>query len=287
MTTEHHFDKLVAAVTQALGPQTPLELRGEWPEDGGDNTPANTAEWRWQGHDVFVHAHDPLAHDEVAYDGLRLEVLVVITAVDPHTDFTDLAADDQPHVQQEQRQDALEQVEVQSADGLEPFRPSRPADGHTAQQQGHTLAQERFVRQGPPVSVPVNPSGQHNAHQRHAQGVGQADQIGHPVALGRVELKQALANGKACGLQKEIEAALNAARAHVGKGVGHQVTDGQHEQQDGQDLVDQAAKGLAAPGVDLRRSPPPSPSHRGSPPPCEFIPACMPPRPSPATTTTF
>ena len=69
MTTDHHFDKLVAAVTHALGPQTPLELRGEWPEDGGDNTPANTAEWRWQGHDVFVHAHDPLAHDEVAYDG--------------------------------------------------------------------------------------------------------------------------------------------------------------------------------------------------------------------------
>ncbi len=92
MTTENHFDKLVTAVTQALGPQTPLELRGEWPENGGDNTPANTAEWRWQGHDVFVHAHDPLAHDEVAYDGLRLEILVVITAVDPHTDFSDLAA---------------------------------------------------------------------------------------------------------------------------------------------------------------------------------------------------
>ena len=92
MTTENHFAKLVAAVTHALGPQTPLELRGEWPEDGGDNTPANTAEWRWQGHDVFVHVHDPLAHDEVAYIGLRLEILVVITAVDPHSDFTDLAA---------------------------------------------------------------------------------------------------------------------------------------------------------------------------------------------------
>ena len=92
MTTENHFDKLVAAVTHKLGPQTPLELRGEWPGDDGDNTPANTAEWRWQGHDVFVHAHDPLAHDEVAYVGLRLEILVVITAVDPHTDFTDLAA---------------------------------------------------------------------------------------------------------------------------------------------------------------------------------------------------
>jgi hypothetical protein len=92
MTTDDRFSELVVAVTHALGPQTPLELRGEWPEDGGDNTPANTAEWRWQGHDVFVHAHDPLAHDEVAYDGLRLEVLVVITAVDPHSDFTDLAA---------------------------------------------------------------------------------------------------------------------------------------------------------------------------------------------------
>ena len=92
MTTDDRFRQLVVAVTHALGPQTPLELRGEWPEDGGDNTPANTAEWRWQGHDVFVHAHDPLAHDEVAYDGLRLEVLVVITAVDPHSDFTDLAA---------------------------------------------------------------------------------------------------------------------------------------------------------------------------------------------------
>ena len=92
MTTDDRFSELVVAVTHALGPQTPLKLRGEWPEDGGDNTPANTAEWRWQGHDVFVHAHDPLAHDEVAYVGLRLEILVVITAVDPHSDFTDLAA---------------------------------------------------------------------------------------------------------------------------------------------------------------------------------------------------
>ena len=92
MTTESLFDKLVAAVTHKLGPQTPLELRGEWPEDGSDNTPANTAEWRWQGHDVFVHAHDPLAHNEVAYDGFQLELLVVITSVDPHADFTDLVA---------------------------------------------------------------------------------------------------------------------------------------------------------------------------------------------------
>lgn len=92
MTTENHFDKLVAAVTHALGPQTPLELRGEWPDIGGDNTPANTAEWRWQGHDAFVHAHDPLAHDEVAYDGLRLEILVVITSVDSQANFSDLAA---------------------------------------------------------------------------------------------------------------------------------------------------------------------------------------------------
>lgn len=92
MTTENHFDKLVAAVTQALGPQTPLELRGEWPEDEDGDTATNTAEWRWQGHDVFVHAHDPLAHDEVAYDGLRLEILVVITSVDQQADFSDLAA---------------------------------------------------------------------------------------------------------------------------------------------------------------------------------------------------
>ena len=92
MTTGDRFSELVVAVTHALGPQTPLELRGEWPEDGGDNTPANTAEWRWQGRDVFVHAHDPLAHDDFAYDGLRLEILVVITSVDPRSDFTDLAA---------------------------------------------------------------------------------------------------------------------------------------------------------------------------------------------------
>jgi len=92
MTTDDRFSELVVAVTHALGPQTPLESRGEWPEDGGDNTPANTAEWRWQGHDVFVHAHDPLAHDDFAYDGLRLEILVVITSVDPQTDFSDLAA---------------------------------------------------------------------------------------------------------------------------------------------------------------------------------------------------
>lgn len=92
MTTDHHFDELVAAVTHKLGPQTPLELRGEWPDDDDGNTAANTAEWRWQGHDVFVHAHDPLAHDEVAYHGLGLEILVAITAVDPQRDFTDLAA---------------------------------------------------------------------------------------------------------------------------------------------------------------------------------------------------
>ena len=92
MTTGDRFSELVVAVTHALGPQTPLELRGGWPEDGGDNTPANTAEWRWQGRDVFVHAHDPLAHDDFAYDGLRLEILVVITSVDPQADFSDLAA---------------------------------------------------------------------------------------------------------------------------------------------------------------------------------------------------
>jgi hypothetical protein len=92
MTTDDRFRQLVVAVTHALGPQTPLELRGEWPEDGGDNTPANTAEWRWQGRDVFVHAHDPLAHDDFAYDGLRLEILVVITSVDSQADFSDLAA---------------------------------------------------------------------------------------------------------------------------------------------------------------------------------------------------
>jgi hypothetical protein len=92
MTTEDRFGELVAAVTHALGPQTPPETRGEWPDDDDGDTAANTAEWRWQGRDVFVHAHDPLAHDEVAYDGLRLEILVVITSVDPQADFSDLAA---------------------------------------------------------------------------------------------------------------------------------------------------------------------------------------------------
>ena len=41
MTTDQRFDKLVAAVTHKLGPQTPPELRGEWPEDGGDYSLAN------------------------------------------------------------------------------------------------------------------------------------------------------------------------------------------------------------------------------------------------------
>jgi len=92
MTTDH-FSELVAVVTQELGPQTPLESRSEWPTgDDYPKTPENTAEWRWRGHDVFVHVHDPLAHDDFAYIGLRIEMLVVITAVDPQIDFTDLAA---------------------------------------------------------------------------------------------------------------------------------------------------------------------------------------------------
>jgi hypothetical protein len=65
--------------------------------------------------------------------------------------------------------------------------------------------------------------------------------------LGRIKLKQAFANAKACGLQKEVKATLNATCAHVGKRVGHEVGQCQYQAHDGQYLVNQSTKRLGAP----------------------------------------
>jgi hypothetical protein len=75
------FEQLVRVTDDVLGPHLSEDARGEWPETESDDITANnTKEWVWHGNDVFARWFEK--SDE-------MELLVVITAVDPFVDFTD------------------------------------------------------------------------------------------------------------------------------------------------------------------------------------------------------
>ncbi len=83
-----------------------------------------------------------------------------------------------------------------------------------------------------------------------AQRVGQADQVRACVALGGVELEQALADRESGRLRQEVEPALDATRAHVGERVVDEIPARRDDEQHREDLVDQ--------GTELRAAPRPS-----------------------------
>jgi hypothetical protein len=75
------FGQLVHVTDDVLGPHMSEDARGEWPDnESNDITANNTKEWVWYGNDVFARLFETSD---------QMELLVVITAVDPFVDFTD------------------------------------------------------------------------------------------------------------------------------------------------------------------------------------------------------
>lgn len=76
------FDQLVRVTDRHLGPHVPAQQRDDWPEAElyGVNVD-NTIEWDWDGNQVFARWFEQ--DDE-------MELLAVITAVDPFVDFSDM-----------------------------------------------------------------------------------------------------------------------------------------------------------------------------------------------------
>jgi hypothetical protein len=75
------FEQLVRVTDDVIGPHMSEDARGEWPDPESTGvTSYNTEEWVWHGNDVFARWFEK--SDE-------MELLVVITAVDPFVDFTD------------------------------------------------------------------------------------------------------------------------------------------------------------------------------------------------------
>lgn len=75
------FDQLVRATDQHIGPHIPAHQRDEWPEaELYGVTFENTIEWSWNGNQAFARWFE---EDDA------MELLVVVTAVDPFVDFTD------------------------------------------------------------------------------------------------------------------------------------------------------------------------------------------------------
>lgn len=75
------FEQLVRATDQQIGPHVPADQRDEWPEaELYGVTFENTIEWAWNGNQAFARWFE---EDDT------MELLVVVTAVDPFVDFTD------------------------------------------------------------------------------------------------------------------------------------------------------------------------------------------------------
>ena len=68
-----------------------------------------------------------------------------------------------------------------------------------------------------------------------------------PIGLARVKAQQGFADVKAGGAGQEVEAALDATHTHVFQRVVGQYPHHQTDGGNGDDLVDQAPEGLAAP----------------------------------------
>ena len=70
---------------------------------------------------------------------------------------------DESHLEQEQRQDALEQAEEEWLDRRGAVRPARPADREPADQQHDAAAEEQLVREPAPGDRARDAAGQQDA----------------------------------------------------------------------------------------------------------------------------
>jgi len=75
------FEQLVRATDGQIGPHIPAHQRDEWPEaELYGVTFDNTIEWAWDGNQAFARWFE---EDDT------MELLVVVTSVDPFIDFTE------------------------------------------------------------------------------------------------------------------------------------------------------------------------------------------------------
>ncbi|MFM8969649.1 MAG: hypothetical protein ACKOI3_05370 [Actinomycetota bacterium] len=75
------FEQLVRATDGQIGPHIPAHQRDEWPEaELYGVTFDNTIEWAWDGNQAFARWFE---EDDT------MELLVVVTQVDPFVDFTE------------------------------------------------------------------------------------------------------------------------------------------------------------------------------------------------------
>ena len=78
---QQFFDQLVRATDGQIGPHIPAHQRDEWPEgELYGVTFDNTIEWAWDGNQAFARWFE---EDDT------MELLVVVTSVDPFIDFTE------------------------------------------------------------------------------------------------------------------------------------------------------------------------------------------------------
>ncbi|MFM8015909.1 MAG: hypothetical protein ACKPCO_07525 [Actinomycetota bacterium] len=78
---QRFFDQLVRATDGQIGPHIPAHQRDEWPEaELYGVTFDNTIEWAWDGNQAFARWFE---EDDT------MELLVVVTSVDPFIDFTE------------------------------------------------------------------------------------------------------------------------------------------------------------------------------------------------------
>jgi len=82
MNINDRFRQVIRVTDSLVGPHIPDDQRGEWPDaEAAGVTFDNTAEWRWESHDIFARRFDE--QDDV-------ELLIVITAVSPFDSHSDL-----------------------------------------------------------------------------------------------------------------------------------------------------------------------------------------------------
>jgi len=75
------FEQLVRATDGQIGPHIPAHQRDQWPEaELYGVTFDNTIEWAWDGNQAFARWFE---EDDT------MELLVVVTSVDPFIDFTE------------------------------------------------------------------------------------------------------------------------------------------------------------------------------------------------------
>ena len=81
MVMQQFFDQLVRVTDRQIGPHIPAHQRDEWPEaELYGVTFDNTIEWAWDGNQAFARWFE---EDDT------MELLVVVTSVDPFIDFTE------------------------------------------------------------------------------------------------------------------------------------------------------------------------------------------------------